>query len=99
MAEKKEISNAVLVPDGPSIAQFVIQQLLNGLKVQVEINGKPYVGFVHQLDFGQGADYVFANVWIRYPDDKDEHISEHISLRVSISVDGSVNIMPNQPND
>jgi len=81
--------NAVLVP-GSSVSQFVIQQLLAGIEVRVDIDGKTYTGHVHQLDFRKGADYVFANVFI-----EKEGEEEPIDLRVSIHTDGTVNIMPN----
>ncbi|SRR6056297_255421 len=96
MAEKK-LENAVLVP-GQSVAQFVIEQLLKGLRIQVEINGKTCFGYVYQLDFAimSENDYVSAKVRITEPEDDDE-INLYY-LRVLIHTDGTVKIAPNQPD-
>lgn len=92
--EKRNFGFACLTPH-PSLAQFIVRQLLIGLEVQVEIGGKTRVGYVHNLDFAKGSDFVFASVSIKDPDDEENDIY----LRVSIHTDGSVNIMPNQPEE
>jgi hypothetical protein len=78
-----------------SITQFVIEQLLKGLAVQVTIDGWTGTGYVHQLDFAPGEDFVFATVAI--PDPANNEESLHV--RVSIRTDGIVTAMPNQPED
>jgi hypothetical protein len=92
--KKRKLLNAVLVP-GLSVAQFVVQQLLNGIEVQVEIEGIRCFGYVHKLDFSKDSDYVFAGVAIEDPKDEENTIY----LRVSIHTDGTVNIMPSQPEE
>jgi hypothetical protein len=90
--QKREFSEAVLVPK-MSIAQFVIQQLLAGIMIRVMIDGKPRMGYIHQLDLAKGNDdFVFASVSIDNIDNPDENIY----LRVAVYGDGSVKIMPNQ---
>jgi hypothetical protein len=90
--KKRKINCAALIP-GISVAQFVIQQLLAGLEIKVIIDGRPYKGYVHQLDFARGSDHVFASVVI--DDDKEETIY----INVAIHDNGVVNIIPNQPKD
>ena len=95
MAEKK-LANALLIP-GQSITQFVVEQLLKGIEVLIEVNGKNLTGYVHQLDFSvmPGNDYVFASVCVPDPDDEE---GGDMYIRVSIHTDGTVKIAPNQPD-
>ena len=93
-SKKRQISNAVLMP-AVTLTQFVIGRLLEGIVVQVTIDGRVYEGYVHLLDFAKGNDYVFANVCVPDPDDE----KEIIDVRVAIKTDGTVDVMPNQLED
>lgn len=88
MTEKKAVvvSHAELIPT-MSLTQFVVRQLTQGLPVRVVINGKSYDGYVHQLDFSRGVDYVFANVWVDIDGDEGR------SVKVSIHRDGTVMVL------
>lgn len=94
MERKREFSGAALVPT-TSLEQFVIGQLLAGLFVKVTIDGQPCKGYVHQLDFAKGGDHVFASVSVPDPANQEDSIY----VRVSIGTDGTVTVMPNQPED
>lgn len=88
--EKKEVSSAAFVPT-KSIAQFVIEEILKGLKVKVKIGDWTGTGYIHQLDFVSGGDYVFATVAVPDPDRED---GEDIDVRVSINKDGTILVLP-----
>ena len=88
---KPNVSNAVLSPS-ETVSQFVIRQLLAGLGIQVTIDGKIYDGYVHQLDFGKGANYVFANVHV--PDLDEKSTDGIMSIKVAIYPDGTVIFIP-----
>ncbi|OGZ33158.1 MAG: hypothetical protein A2174_00175 [Candidatus Portnoybacteria bacterium RBG_13_41_18] len=94
MGQKREVSSAVLAPS-KSLSQFVVEQLSEGLPVQVIIDNKNCTGHVYQLDIAKGRDYVFANVSIPNPTDEEESIY----IRVSIHTDGTVNVMPSNPEE
>lgn len=83
--EKIVVSSAKLAPTW-SLAQFVINQLLDELIVQVTVGERTYDGYVHQLDFGRGSNFVFASVFVS---GLDEHV------RVGIRRDGTVDVLPN----
>lgn len=88
---KEKVKDAELIP-GPSIALLVIQQLLKGLEIKANINGKEMVGYIHSLDFAKGADHVFASV--SFPGEFLENDLEDVYVRMAIKVDGSVMILP-----
>jgi hypothetical protein len=88
MTERQAIK-VELVP-GISITQFVIQTLLDGLEVKVEIDDKLYAGHVCQLEFARGGEHAFAQVHVRdYGEEND-----YLELSVAILRDGSVNVLP-----
>lgn len=91
MADKRKISKAVLVQDA-SIAQFVVQQLLKGLRIKLKIDGKSCIGHVHKLDFSKDSSQMFANVAINEPGGE-----ELICLRVAIFTNGDIQIVPDLP--
>lgn len=89
---KRLITSTVLMPT-KSISRFIIEQLLEGLPVQVMIDDQLCTGYVHQLDFAKGSDYVFADICIPDPNNPEESIY----LKVSIHTNGKVEIMSDQP--
>ncbi len=77
---------AELVP-AESITMLVLRHLLEGkMVVRVTIDGQTHEGYVHRLDFGKGAEYVFANIWV-----DDLEMDE--TIKVSINLDGTVTVL------
>lgn len=95
--KKAEIISATLVP-GQTVAQFVLAELLKGLKVQVKIGNFTCDGHVHQLDFAPGIDHAFATVSIPDPKSKDED-DDTIDVKVAIYTNGEVVVLPDQPEN
>ena len=60
------------------------------ISIQMEINGKSCVGYIHNLDFVRGGEHVFASVAIDNPEDPDNSPLR----RVTIKENGSVQILP-----
>jgi hypothetical protein len=83
--------NAVLA-QSLSVSQFVIQELLKGIKVQVDIDGKLCDGYIHSIDLVKGHDFFFAGVLIEKEND------EPVSVKVAIYADGSI-IIPAKPDE
>lgn len=83
-----DVQSASLAPS-ESIVQFVIRTLLEGIVVDVEIDGQTRQGVIHQLDFYKGAPYVVASVSV--PDSM--RAGDPIPVRVGIDVDGEVRVL------
>lgn len=93
MAGQHEVTAAKLVPT-LSVTQFVITQLLAGLKVDVTVDGLTVTGRVHSLDFApESSRYVIALVKLP-PLSGDE---EGLDVQVAIHTDGHVNVTETQP--
>lgn len=87
------ISGASLAPS-LSVAQFVIGQLLDGLKLRVMVDGVECEGVVNNIDFAPGPggpDYVFAKAGVKMPGKEDK-----LYVKVSIHRDGTVHVLPNE---
>lgn len=90
MSTVKAVPSSAMLAPTQSITQFVIQQLLAGLPVQVTIGERTYDGYVHNLDFAKGSNYVFASVCIPTAEGEEEIDS----VRVAIRLDGTVTVLP-----
>ena len=77
-----------LIP-GISMMQLVIGQLLDGIRVNVCVDGCWKQGFIHNLDMAPGkSDHLFAKVNV--PDlGEDGH-----DIKVAIFRDGQVTVLP-----
>jgi len=91
--KKREVSAATLVA-GQSVAQFVIEQLLKGLKVQITIDETTYEGYVYQLDFATGGKYVIAIVSV--PDSTSQDEDDTVDVKVAIFTNGKVEVISDQ---
>jgi len=84
----------------PSKYQEALGVFLDGMKVNMCIDGKEWEGVVTGLDIapGQDATHCFAQVWVDDPDHKLGDDGYQI-FRVALNRDGTVNVMPEQSQD
>ncbi|OGH71251.1 MAG: hypothetical protein A2921_04015 [Candidatus Magasanikbacteria bacterium RIFCSPLOWO2_01_FULL_43_20b] len=83
------ITDVTLVQD-ESMVRFVIRLLLEGgLRLNLTVDDETYEGYVHNLDFGKGNDWVVALVMIPGLNDGED-------VKVSIRMDGTVRVLPDE---
>lgn len=80
-----------------TVAQFVLEQVLKGLELEVIVDGSVYRGTIHNLDFDPGSDHLFAQVTVPelvgsvsvavYPNGVVEVMDGQVGLRSAASCD------------
>jgi hypothetical protein len=88
MVKKSEVFGAILLP-GEGVANFVIGQLLNGLKIQVVAGGKILIAHINRIDMAKGTDHLFADAYVPTPMGQKD-----LDIKVSINRAGDVTIIP-----
>ena len=76
-----------------SMAQFIIRQLLAGIRVKMQVGEEIYEGRIYQLDFGEGANFMFARVHVP-AFDETEGADGFASFKVAINLNGVVTVLP-----
>lgn len=83
-------AEGIKLAQGQSVAQLVIGQILNGIKVTVVVDGKEYEGLVNNFDIAPNkSDHLFAMVHV--PDIGGE---EGLDIKVAMFANGDVEEVP-----
>jgi len=89
--DKSVVDKATLAPS-LSVAQFVIGQILEGIKLKIVVDKKEYEGVVYNLDFSPGgSEHVFAEVKI--PNVKMSNKEDDLYIKASINRNGEVHVL------